>query len=177
MKRQYEFEIFLICRKNGVILAIILQCEYFLSPIGGSVVSIQANGYVVKRALLFCLYSSGEVEMGVIDEHVQSGIKYKIEGNYESATTELLEAVKIDPKHAEAHRQLGLVYGFEGLFDESIEELKIAVDLNVSNAAIRADLGMTYAMLGMFDEAKAEFELVLQIDPSNETARKQMIYF
>ena len=134
-------------------------------------------GYITKCALLFCLYSSGEVEMGVIDEHVKSGIAYKIEGKYEEATAELLEAIKIDSLHAEARRQLGLVYGFEGLFDESIEELKTAVGLDLSNSAIRADLGMTYAMLGMFDEAKAEFELVLQIDPSNETARKQMIYF
>ena len=96
-----------------------------------------------------------------LEERLQQGVAFKVDGNYEEAERELKVVLGEDPNHPVAHRELGLVYCFTGMFDESIEELKHAVALDPSDLKARNDLALTYTMLGMVDEARTEFESVL----------------
>ena len=64
-----------------------------------------------------------------LEERLQQGVAFKVDGNYEEAERELKVVLGEDPNHPVAHRELGLVYCFTGMFDESIEELKCAVAL------------------------------------------------
>jgi tetratricopeptide (TPR) repeat protein len=118
--------------------------------------------------------SSTNVEL---EERLQRGIAFKVEGNYEAALAEIQAVLEVDPNWAAARRQLGLVLGFTGMFDESLEELKKTKELDPSCLDARNDLGLTYAMLGMRDEAKQEFEEVLELDPGNATAQRQIVFF
>src|SRR2546423_1036374 len=97
--------------------------------------------------------------------HLERGIAYKVEGNYDAALTEIRDALLDEPDSPDVHHQLGLILGFTGEFEESLEELKKAVDLDGANLVARNDLAKTYAMLAMIDEAKATFEEVLRLDP------------
>jgi Tfp pilus assembly protein PilF len=112
-----------------------------------------------------------------LEERLQRGVAFKVDGNYEEAERELKAVLREDPNHPVAHRELGLVYCFTGMFDESVEELKRAVDLDPSDLKARNDLALTYTMIGMMDEARAEFELVLSVDPTNSVALRNMQYF
>jgi Tfp pilus assembly protein PilF len=112
-----------------------------------------------------------------LEERLQRGVAFKVDGKYEAAERELKEVLGEDPDHPAAHRELGLVYCFTGMFDESIEELKHAVSLDPEDLKARNDLALTYTMLGMMDEARAEFETVLSVDPSNSDALRQMQFF
>ena len=96
-----------------------------------------------------------------LEERLQRGVAFKVDGHYEEAERELRGVLGEDPNHPVAHRELGLVYCFTGMFDESVEELKHAVALDPSDLKARNDLALTYTMLGMVDEARTEFESVL----------------
>jgi tetratricopeptide (TPR) repeat protein len=112
--------------------------------------------------------------MGDVQSHIERGVAYKINGQYDEALAELRQAVQLAPNNAEAHHQLGLVLGFIGEFEQSLAELERAVQIDGRNVVIRNDLALTYAMLGMYEEAKAQFEEVLRQDPTNEVALKQI---
>jgi Tfp pilus assembly protein PilF len=112
-----------------------------------------------------------------LEERLQRGVAFKVEGNYEEAEREFKAVLGEDPNHPVAHRELGLVYYFTGMFDESVEELKVAVLLDPSDLKARNDLALTYTTLGMMDEARTEFEAVLGIDPTNSVALRNMQYF
>lgn len=112
-----------------------------------------------------------------LEDRLQQGVAFKLDGNYAEAERELKGVLVEDPNHPAAHRELGLVYCFTGMFDESIEELKLAVRLDSSDLKTRNDLALTYTMIGMMDEARAEFEAVLSVDPTNSVALRNMQYF
>ena len=112
-----------------------------------------------------------------LEERLQRGVAFKVDGDYEAAERELKEVLGADPTHPVAHRELGLVYCFTGMFDDSIEQLKHAVALDPADLKARNDLALTYTMLGMMDEARAEFETVLGADPTNSVALRNMQYF
>lgn len=112
--------------------------------------------------------------MGMVGNlHLERGIAYKIEGDYDAAMDELKQALKEEPENGEVHHQIGLVLGFIGEFDESIATLQKAASFD-SSVVILNDLALTYAMIGMDDEAKGGFEEVLRRDSGNEVAKKNL---
>ena len=111
-----------------------------------------------------------------VEEALQRGINYKIEGLYDEAIAQFQVFLAEQPDHPRARMELGLVYGFIGLFDESIAELERAVLLAPRCVEMRSHLAMTYCMLGMVEEARAEFERVLEQEPGNGDALQQLEY-
>ena len=115
-----------------------------------------------------------ETSNAVIEERLEKGVAYKIEGQYEEAVRELRGLLAETPDHARAHHELGLVLGFTGDFDGSLAALARAVELDADGIKARTDLALTYCMLGRYEEAKVGFETVLAADPENETAQKNL---
>ena len=111
-----------------------------------------------------------------VDERLQSGIAYKIDGQYEDAERMFRAILDEHPDHAGARHQMGLVFNFTGMFDESIEELRRAVELDESLLNARVDLALVYMMLGMNEEALAELEIVLAKEPNHAGALRHIVY-
>ena len=84
-----------------------------------------------------------------LEERLQRGVAFKVDGDYEAAERELKEVLGADPTHP----------------------------VDPADLKARNDLALTYTMLGMMDEARAEFETVLGADPTNSVALRNMQYF
>jgi len=68
--------------------------------------------------------------------HNDEGIKSLKGGDAKAAEGHFMEAVKIDPKFAEAHFNLGVALDGEGKHKEATTEFKMAVKLAPTNKAI-----------------------------------------
>ena len=54
------------------------------------------------------------------------------------------EALRINPKYAQAHNGLGMVHEQLGQLDKAIEEYEIALSIDENNAVANYNLGLAY---------------------------------
>jgi len=79
----------------------------------------------------------------------------------------LLEAVKANPKDAQALAQLGNVYYDTRNFQTAIDYYSKALEIEPSNANVRTDMGTAFFQQGDPDRAIKEFETALKSDPKH----------
>lgn len=97
-------------------------------------------------------------------------VKYFNKANYRAAAIELRNALKIDPRYADAHYELAqcdLRLGYTG---DAYRELMNTVSLAPRNWKAQVDLGYLLYAAHQFDKAKAKADLVLSQDPNNSAA-------
>jgi tetratricopeptide (TPR) repeat protein len=78
--------------------------------------------------------------------------------NYESAKTDLQEALRLNPNFAEAYFQLGLIELTEGKTEQGINALKKAISLDPQLAPAHYRLGLAYQRAGNQALAKQELD-------------------
>ena len=69
------------------------------------------------------------------------------------------EAIRIDPKLAEAHYDKGLLLQFQEQWSESIPELETSIALKPEKARTHYRLALAYARIGNREKAKEQFAL------------------
>src|SRR5688572_3931797 len=79
------------------------------------------------------------------------GVKYALAGLYSQAAQLFQQAVKLDPKFADAHFALGHAYYDMGRWKQAIESFKRAVDLNPHDVEAQDRLSYARDMLAKED--------------------------
>lgn len=92
-------------------------------------------------------------------------------GQTQEALASATEAVKRDPKSAEAHNFLGLLYMSQSDYTKAVIELKEAVRLNPFFTDAHNALGVAYRETKEYDKALAELQIALK-DKTYKTPEK-----
>ena len=102
--------------------------------------------------------------------HLERGNQYFAKEQYRDAMLEYRNALRIDPKNAEATRQLGLAHFHAGELVQSFARLVRAKEMEPGNPAVRLKLGTILALAEQPARAAEEAAFVLEHDPKNVEA-------
>lgn len=97
-------------------------------------------------------------------------MKYLQAGRVPDAQAQLLEALRLDPRDAEAHSNLGTVLQAEGRLSEAIPHLREAVRLKPGDDRVHFNLGNGLLAAGQVEDAIAEFRAALSLNAENADA-------
>src|ERR1019366_9513922 len=103
-------------------------------------------------------------------KYYNSAVNYFEKGKYREAAIQLQNAIKIDPKDAEAHYQLAQCYMKMGMLAGAFAELNRTVDLAPRNWKAQIDLGNLLLAAREFPQAKDKANLVVAAEPQNVDA-------
>jgi curved DNA-binding protein CbpA len=103
----------------------------------------------------------------------ERGVEFFKKKDFESATVEFKEAVRLDQTSAGYYSYLALALLQRPRREAEAEEAMLeAVNLEPQNADHRANLGLLYQKAGINDKAREAFNAALKIDPKNQKALK-----
>ena len=85
--------------------------------------------------------------------------------NYDSAMTDFNQALKLNPKFAEAYSNRGLTYYYLKKYDSAITDLNQALKLDPKLTKAYNSRGLNYGNLKKYDLAIADFNQALKLDP------------
>lgn len=86
-------------------------------------------------------------------------------GNRGAARKSFFQAIKIDPRNADAMNNIGAVYCVDKKYKSALQYLKQALEINEENASYHVNLGEAWAGLGQLDRAMTEYGRALELDP------------
>jgi len=86
-------------------------------------------------------------------------------GSLSEAVTVLRQAVRDDPRNADAHLSLGTALALQGLRAQSLKEIETAINLSPNSAKARNQLGVVLSRFLDTDAARKAFEGALSLDP------------
>lgn len=92
-------------------------------------------------------------------------------GNLKEAAAKLKEAVRENPKDAEAHYRLGLAYEGLGKLEPAIKAYEEAVKLDPDKASYHYNLAVLYRVKRETDQAISHLKKALELDPKLTGAR------
>jgi tetratricopeptide (TPR) repeat protein len=103
--------------------------------------------------------------------HYNLGLAYLGVKQHQAAQTELLEAKRLNPKHANVHNNLALAQAGLGDADGAIASVKAALALDPDSVEAHINLGAFLHEEGDYAGARREFLTALQRDPASSAAR------
>lgn len=106
--------------------------------------------------------------------HYQRGVELLRNQNPSGAVAELDEALKLDPKLAEAHDAKGLARLAEGDVASAVAEFRRAIELKPALSEAHLGLGLALGQTGELDGAAKEFQAAIQLRPSFAEAHKRL---
>ena len=89
------------------------------------------------RSIAACtriIQGRGETAKDSAIAHPERGLSYKSKGDFDRAIADFSEAIRFDPKYAEAYYLRGVVYGNKGDLDRAIADLNEAIRLDPRSA-------------------------------------------
>jgi tetratricopeptide (TPR) repeat protein len=104
---------------------------------------------------------------------VNLAVTLQFSGKTQEAETSLREALRLDPKLAEAHYRLANVLEHEGHLQAAVPELKTAIELDAKFAEPHIALAQIYKQLGEKDASEQEVKIYRQLhgNPSESVAQ------
>lgn len=103
-------------------------------------------------------------------KYYSSATRYFEKGKYREASLELRNAIRIDPRYAEAHYLNAQCYLKLGFISQGVQELVSAVELAPQNWKAQIDLGNVFFGVREYDQANEKARLVLSHEPQNADA-------
>ncbi len=103
-------------------------------------------------------------------QFLKSGNEYFAKEKYREAAIQYLNAIKVDPRYAEAHYQLAQAYLKLQIYSGAYQELLRTVDLQPEHLKAHLDIGNLQLGARQFMEAQERAQLVLKKDPKNVEA-------
>lgn len=108
------------------------------------------------------------VPVVVVASPLQRGVEAKTKGDFELATRELGEAVKVEPKNPEAWLQYGTVLGWQKRYDEALVAIDRGLEISPKHYDLRMARGRVIAWQGNFGDASNEFAELAKEYPDAE---------
>lgn len=103
-------------------------------------------------------------------KYLNSGKTYAAQGKEKEAIIQFSNAIKIDPRYADAHFELAKAYLKSGSPLGAYTEFRHTVDLDPKNLEARLDLGQIYLAGHAYPKAAEQANAMLAIDPKNADA-------
>src|SRR5690242_1869807 len=103
-------------------------------------------------------------------KYLESGNKYYDAGKFSAAAIQYQNAIRIDPRFADAHFKLADAYVKQGVWNGAYQELRKTIDIQPQNWKAQIQLGNLYLLARQFKDAKTAAETVLTGDPNNADA-------
>ena len=92
------------------------------------------------------------------DEYVKEGITQTENQHYDEAQEAFLNAIRKNPKNAEAHYSLGGIYNYLNEYEKAAESFRTAIKLDPVHFNAHYSLGFTYEHLNRKEDAEEEFQ-------------------
>src|SRR6266567_5495972 len=141
------------------------------------------NGFF---GILFAIVyvSVSDVAVAQVDERVaapkdsraaevfNAGVASIMNRRWGDATTNLSEAIRIDPRYVLAYDYRGCAYLAEGELDKAIGDFTAVIRLDPANARAYLNRGGAYRIRREFDKALSDLNECLRRDPTNVVAYK-----
>lgn len=108
------------------------------------------------------------------DAEYRRGKRLHLAGQYGDAQKAYLNALAIDPAHAEARNALAALIGASGDLDRAIVMLT-ELSTNYPASHVYANLGHALQLKGRDFDARDAFQRAVDLDPGNEKARKRLL--
>ena len=126
----------------------------------------------LSRLILFgvtlSIAACGSVSLPSDEEAIlkfDEGVRFEEQGNLEKAYFAYSEAIKADPRMAEAYANRGHIYFLYDNHVAAMADLNRAIDLNPSLASAFNSRGKTFAENHRPDDALLDFSKAIQLDP------------
>ncbi len=104
------------------------------------------------------------------DASFERGLQAAQRGDTAAAERELREAVRLEPRRADALAALGAVLGMQGKLQESSGYLEKAVEVNPSDSGSRRNLASNQFQLGQLEKARTNLQQLLRQQPGDAQA-------
>ena len=98
--------------------------------------------------------------------HNNRGVTYLAQGDLDRAEFELLTAIELNQKYAEARNNLALVYKTKGEYKKALQELEKALKIDENYASAHSQIGVIYLDQGKIDEAITQLQTAIKKDPT-----------
>jgi tetratricopeptide (TPR) repeat protein len=105
--------------------------------------------------------------------HLMLGWAYFKKGDQTRARDAYSEAIRLDPRRADAYVGRGSAHGAARQLDEAIADLNEALRLDPNSADACYNRGLAYAHQGEFAKAIVDFDRTLQLAPAHVAALQQ----
>jgi tetratricopeptide (TPR) repeat protein len=103
--------------------------------------------------------------------HMEKGMAYYAQGNYDKARVELKNVLQIDPKTPEAYYMIGLIEEKQQKWQGAFSSYLKAVELNPDHIQAKVKLGRLYLLSGGLREAEEIMTDVLARRPGDPGGR------
>jgi tetratricopeptide (TPR) repeat protein len=97
--------------------------------------------------------------------HVSRGLAYLGQNDLDSAITNFTDAIRLDPKNANAYDNRGQAFTGKGDYDHAIADFDQAVNLDPSDASALNRRGIAWGGKGEVDRAIADFSRAIAVAP------------
>jgi tetratricopeptide (TPR) repeat protein len=99
--------------------------------------------------------------------HHNLGMVYRKQGHIDKAATAYGEALKHNPKYAEAHISLGNLAFYQENYAQAIQSFQKALGTKAANADLHLRLGLAYFNTQIYPKAIFHFQNTLNLDATN----------
>src|SRR5207245_9651440 len=102
------------------------------------------------------------------DLHFNLGTAYDKMGRFDELVHEMEEAIRLDPKHADALNYLGYTYAERDMrLEEAVALIQRALAVKPQNGYYLDSLAWAYFKMGRFQEALAEMKRAVEVVPDD----------
>ena len=91
-------------------------------------------------------------------------VQFKL-GNRDAARKSFQQAVKIDPRNADALNNIGAILCADRKYKQALHYLKEALEINEQSAPFHVNLGAAWEGLDQIDRAMTEYSRAMELDP------------
>ncbi|MER3447202.1 MAG: hypothetical protein C4291_10325 [Candidatus Dadabacteria bacterium] len=94
------------------------------------------------------------------------GEGYLKRGMLDKAIAEFSEAIKINPRDANAYYNRGIAYYYKGQYDQAISDFNKVLEINPGSVMAYKSRGLAYQKKGQYDKAISDYDnAIKEIDP------------
>jgi tetratricopeptide (TPR) repeat protein len=110
------------------------------------------------------------------EDPVDRGKEYAKKGQYDKAIREFSEAIRLDPKNADAYHQRGLAYDQQKEYDKAISDFTEAFRLEAGESDHLLARGAVYEHKKDYANAVSDYNQAIQVEADNDGAHDSLAW-